>query len=86
MLSQQGGKVGGWDELCEGINTVIMTAQPGGHSTRSEIDIDSDDDTESEVERKPHQTNSTAIVTVIEAREIRNWILFRMSDDAQMLS
>ena len=35
-----------------------MTAQPGGHSTRSEIDIDSDDDTESEVERKPHQTNS----------------------------
>ena len=23
-----------------------MTAQPGGHSTRSEIDIDSDDDTD----------------------------------------
>ena len=48
-----------------------MTAQPSGHSTRSEIDIDSDDDTESEVERESH-TRLTAIVTVIEAREIRN--------------
>ena len=53
--------------------TPAISHQPwtGGHSTRSEIDIDSDDDTESE-EWKERATRLTAIVTVIEAREIRN--------------
>ena len=52
--------------------TPAISHQPRrGHSTRSEIDIDSDDDTESE-EWKERATRLTAIVTVIEAREIRN--------------